>query len=82
MNTCTSDRCQQGRAKCPCPEACELPIQYAEPEPMSFGFIKWVLVCFTAIAAVSFIASLSAGFNLEDHERNHHRRGIEGHAGH
>lgn len=27
MNTCTSDRCQQGRAKCPCPQACELPIQ-------------------------------------------------------
>lgn len=47
--------CNQGR-NCPTPQACELPIQYAEPEPMSFGFIKWVLVGFTAIAAASFIA--------------------------
>lgn len=63
MATECQSNCHQGRKPCPCPEACELPIQFAGTEPMSFGFIKWVLVCFTAIAAVSFIASLSAGFN-------------------
>lgn len=65
MNTCTSDRCQQGRAKCPCPEACELPIQYAdeEPTPTAFAVVLWVTCCIAVLALVSFIAGLSAGFN-------------------
>ena len=62
MNTCTSNACQQGRKKCPTPEACELPIQYAEDEPMpaSFAFVLWVVGCI-AVAAISFIAGLTAG---------------------
>lgn len=67
MNTCTSDRCQQGRAKCPCPEACELPIQYAgeepEPTPTAFAVVLWICCCIAVLALVSFIAGLSAGFN-------------------
>lgn len=27
---CSADQCQQGRAPCPCPTACELP----EPDPL------------------------------------------------
>lgn len=65
MNTCTSDRCQQGRAKCPCPDACELPIQYAdeEPTPTAFALVLWICCCIAVLARVSFIAGLSAGFN-------------------
>lgn len=63
MNTCTHD-CQQGK-KCPCPEACELPIQYAdeEPTPTAFAVVLWICCCIAVLALVSFIASLSAGFN-------------------
>lgn len=66
--SCTSDRCQQGRAKCPCPEACELPIQYAdeepeEPTPTAFAVVLWICCCIAVLALVSFIAGLSAGFN-------------------
>lgn len=25
MKVCTANRCQQGRAPCPCPQACEVP---------------------------------------------------------
>lgn len=53
MTTECNHNCQR---KCPCPEACELPVQFAEPEPTSFSFIKWALVVFTAVAAVSFLA--------------------------
>lgn len=54
MNTCTSDRCQQGRAKCPCPEACELPIQYAdeEPTPTAFAVVLWICCCIAVLALV------------------------------
>lgn len=60
---CNSDACQQGRKPCPTKQACELQIDFAEPEPTSFGFIKWALVAFTAVAAVSFIASCTAGYH-------------------
>lgn len=62
MNTCTHD-CQQGK-KCPTPEACELPIQYADDEPMpaSFAFVLWVVGCIVVVVAISFIAGLTAGY--------------------
>lgn len=57
MNTCTSDRCKQGREKCPCPEACELPIQFADDEPIppSFALALWITGCITLLALASFI---------------------------
>lgn len=60
---CTSNACDQGRKPCPTKQACELQIDFAEPEPMSFSFIKWAIVGFTAVAAVSFIAGCVAGYN-------------------
>ena len=60
---CQSDACCQGRKPCPCPEACELHVDYAgkEPMPTSFKFVLGLLVLFTAVGALSFIASLVAG---------------------
>lgn len=63
MTGCTSDRCQQGKKPCPCPEACELPVEYAEDEPLSFRLIWWATLFFVVVAAVSFIAGLAAGSN-------------------
>lgn len=52
-----SHNCNQGR-NCPCPEACELPIQYAdeEPTPIAFAVVLWVTCCIAVLALVSFIA--------------------------
>ena len=49
--------CNQGR-NCPCPEACELPIQFAdeEPTPTAFALVLWVTCCIAVLALVSFIA--------------------------
>lgn len=46
--------CNQGR-NCPTPQACELPIQYADDEPAAFAVIKWVMVCICAVAGASFL---------------------------
>ena len=52
--------CNQGR-NCPTRQACEL----AEPDPMptTFRLIWWAILFFVALAAVSFIAGVFAGFN-------------------
>lgn len=65
MNACQSDACQQGKANCPTPQACELPIQFAgdEPMPTTFRLIWWAILFFVALAAVSFIAGLMTGTN-------------------
>ena len=52
---CTAQLCQQGRAACPCPQACELPAPDADPlhdEPVTRTEI--VLMCI-AIAAVAVV---------------------------
>ena len=53
MNTCTN--CD---GKCPTPEACELPVQFADDEPIppSFALAIWITGCITVLALVSFIA--------------------------
>ena len=48
--------CTTCKGTCPTPEACEMPVQYAEEEPIGFKVVWWVAVTFTAVAAVSFIA--------------------------
>lgn len=62
---CTSNACDQGRKPCPTPQACELPVQYADDEPMptSFALVLWVCVCIVILALISFLAGLSAGYN-------------------
>lgn len=63
MATECNHNCQR---KCPCPEACELPIQFAEddePMPTSFALVLWVCVCIVVLALISFLAGLSAGYN-------------------
>jgi hypothetical protein len=56
---------QCGQGPCPTPQACELPIQHAEDEPLpsSFAFVIWMVVCIVILALVSFIAGLAAGYN-------------------
>ena len=52
---CTAQLCQQGRAACPCPQACEVPAPDADPlhdEPVTRTEI--VLMCI-AIAAVAVV---------------------------
>lgn len=53
MNTCTN--CD---GKCPTPEACELPVQFAddEPVPISFAIALWITGIIVLLSAVSFIA--------------------------
>lgn len=66
---CTSNACNQGRKPCPTPQACELPVQFAGPEPEDRNtgtvgaFVLWSIVFMTAVAAVSFIAGCVAGTN-------------------
>lgn len=52
---CTSDRCQQGKGKCPTPEACELPIQFVGPDPIEFRLIWWLIMLFITVSAISFL---------------------------
>ena len=52
---CTAQLCRQGRAACPCPQACELPAPDADPlhdEPATRT--ENVLMC-AAIAAVAVV---------------------------
>lgn len=58
MQACNSDACRQGKAKCPTPEACELPVQFADDEPMpaSFAFVLWAIGCIVVVALASFVA--------------------------
>lgn len=48
--------CNQGR-NCPTPQACELPIQFAdeEPTPTAFALVLWICCCIAVLALVSFI---------------------------
>lgn len=61
MATECQSNCHQGRKPCPCPEACELPIQFAddepeEPTPTAFAVVLWICCCIAVLALVSFIA--------------------------
>lgn len=52
---CTAQQCHQGRAACPCPQACEVPTPDADPlhdEPAT----RLELALMAAIAACGLIA--------------------------
>ena len=52
---CTADLCRQGRAACPCPQACELPAPDADPlhdEPATRTEIALMCIAIAAVAAV------------------------------
>ena len=52
---CTAQLCQQGRAACPCPQACELPAPDADPlrdEPATRTEIALMCIAIAAVAVV------------------------------
>ena len=52
---CTAQLCQQGRAACPCPQACEVPAPDAAPlhdEPATRTEIALMCIAIAAVAAV------------------------------
>lgn len=52
---CTADLCRQGRAACPCPQACEVPAPDADPlhdEPATRTEIVLMCIAIVAVAAV------------------------------
>ena len=52
---CTAQLCQQGRAACPCPQACEVPASDADPlhdEPATRIEIALMCIAIVAVAAV------------------------------
>lgn len=56
---CTAQLCQQGRAACPCPQACELPAPDSDPlhdEPASR--LELVLMAATVAAAIVAVGFL------------------------
>lgn len=56
---CTADLCRQGRAACPCPQACELPAPDADPlhdEPATRTEIALMCAAIVAVAAVVLFA--------------------------
>lgn len=57
--SCTAQQCHQGRAACPCPQACEVPTPDADPlhdEPATR--LELVLMAATATAAVVAVGFL------------------------
>jgi hypothetical protein len=56
---CTAQLCQQGRATCPCPQACEVPAPDADPlhdEPATRIEIALMCAAIVAVAAVVLFA--------------------------
>ena len=52
---CTADQCHQGRAACPCPQACEVPAPDADPlhdEPATRTEIALMCIAIAAVAVV------------------------------
>ncbi len=62
---CTADLCQQGRAACPCPQACELPGAEADPlsEEPSTAFelvTMWLVIAVLACGVVLAIRAFAS----------------------
>ena len=56
---CTADLCRQGRAACPCPQACEVPAPDADPlhdEPATRTEIALMCIAIAAVAVVLLFA--------------------------
>lgn len=56
---CTANRCQQGRAACPVPQACELPTD--EAPATAAELVSYLGVVLAAVAVVALLVFLAAG---------------------
>lgn len=57
---CSSDQCQQGRAPCPCPTACELPADPLQDERLSASEGVLLVLVATLVAAIFIMAVLAS----------------------
>jgi len=57
---CTANRCHQGRAPCPCPQACELPADPLQDDRMSAAEGVLLVLVATLVAAILFMAVLAS----------------------
>lgn len=57
---CTANRCHQGRAPCPCPQACELPADPLQDERMTQAETVLAVLVATLLAVVIFAAFMAA----------------------
>lgn len=57
---CSADQCQQGRAPCPCPTACELPTDPLQDDRMSAAEGVLLVLMVTLVAAILFMAVLAS----------------------
>lgn len=58
---CTADACKQGRLPCPCPEACEMPIQLLDEEPANLTAIVIAILSVALVMACAAVAYLIVG---------------------
>lgn len=62
-HTCSADQCQQGRAPCPCPAACELPEpNHLRDEPLTTAeaALMWAAVLLATLMAAGVIFASAA----------------------
>lgn len=59
---CSADQCQQGRAACPCPTACELPEPALRDEPITTpeAVLMWVIVSLSALIVAAVVLASAA----------------------
>ena len=57
---CTANRCHQGRAPCPCPQACELSADPLQDERLSAAEGVLLVLVATLVAAVFIMAVLAS----------------------
>ena len=56
---CTANRCHQGRAPCPCPQACELPTDPLQDDRLSAAEGVLLVLVATLVAAILIMAVLA-----------------------
>jgi len=62
-HVCSADQCQQGRAVCPCPTACELPEPaHLQNEPITTGkaVLMWAAVLLGTLVVAGVISAAAA----------------------
>ena len=65
-NTCSADRCQQGRTACPCPQACEVAEEELEIDVRMtalevIALSLFILFCITGLLALASNTALLGG---------------------
>ena len=58
---CTADACKQGRMPCPCPEACQMPVQMLGDDPADRTAVVIAVLSLALVVASAVIAYLIVG---------------------